>query len=160
MIKVIKKAAIMVICLTAITEMASCAATDPYGEADAFIEQYMSAMEAQHSDNGFDAEQHKKVVSYEYGGDTSDPRPYYLIDDVKDYVMKDKEKVNDDLFVYTLLLASYDNLDLFRRIYFYVVKIDGAFYVTNDASQIPETLRTNFDRSKYVYYDPSIDTVD
>lgn len=161
-----KQITLTILIVTMIAGLASCGGvsskeSDPFQETDALVEKYMGALI-----EGKTGE----AIAYEYKGTSisedaadesasagaADLRPRYWIDSVKDYVIKEKEKVSDSLFVYTMLLASSENLDLYRKLYFFVARIDGALYIADSPYVIPYELKDGFDASKYTFDDPNM----
>jgi hypothetical protein len=125
---------------------------DPFAGADAFVEEYMSVLMEGKPEATFLLE----YASVEFGADAADLRPRYWIDFVDDYVVRDKEQINGKLFAYTVLMASSENPDEYRKLYLFPIQIDGVFYIAEAPSAIPDELRENFDATKYEFSDPKM----
>lgn len=96
----------------------------------------------------------------------------YFIDDFKrnayidsgdkllDYRVEKVEKINDQLYSFTLLmktkLSMYYSGNAYERAYNFAAYINSKWYYLNGVSNIPPELRNNLDENNYVYDDKNI----
>lgn len=82
--------------------------------------------------------------------------PSYLLD----YEIDKAEKINDDLYAFTILTQksasdAEDTSDgLYDRIFNFVGRIDGKLYIIRNERDIPESIREGFDPNLYTYETP------
>lgn len=80
-------------------------------------------------------------------------------DKLVDYQIESIEKINENLYVVTLLMkseiADMDN-DSFKRCYNFVANIDDQWYYLNGVAHIPADLQENLDPSKYTPHGENI----
>lgn len=76
-------------------------------------------------------------------------------DKMIDYKVESTEKINDDLYCFTLLAKNEVGIrhfgDDYRRVYNFVGRIGDEWYVMNGVGNIPQALQENLDASKYTY---------
>lgn len=74
-----------------------------------------------------------------------------------DYEMESIEKINDNLYAFTVLVlteqATWHGGEDYERVYNFAVRIEGTWYYVNGISHIPVDLQDNLDPSKYLYDD-------
>jgi hypothetical protein len=124
-----------------------------FSGSDSVVDKYLTYIMERRYD---DADKYEYGFAYGIYGDgnnliTGEDRPRVMVDFTIDYVIKERTKINDDLYVYTTLLESEDFPDRYWKIYYYVVHIDGQFYLTDAYWIIPEELREGLDVSKFEY---------
>lgn len=73
---------------------------------------------------------------------------------IVDYEIVSSEPVNENLYVFTLNIASSDQPDVFTPVYYFVGHQDDKYTVYINASYVPESLQENFDIDNYSYNDP------
>lgn len=76
--------------------------------------------------------------------------PIYIVD----YEIISSEPVNDNLYVFTLNIASSDEPDVFTPVYYFVGHQDEKYTVYINASYVPESLQENFNINDYNYDNP------
>lgn len=120
-------------------------------EVSALLENYFAALK-----EGAD-----KAVEYAHFEDDFTREAYvdsgsYLID----YEIEDAEKVNENLYAFTILSKTNTSVlyqgDEPMRVYNFVGKVDGNWYFMNGVAHVPEDIQENFDPSKYLYNDDNI----
>ncbi len=114
-------------------------------EAEKCVEMYISAYK----------EGTEEAVVYMHFEDEFRRNAYINSNDkLLEYVIKDTEKLSDDLYALTVEAKTENNLlmygDTFRQAFNFVVRIDGEWYYLNGASHIPENLRGEIDLDKYI----------
>lgn len=81
-------------------------------------------------------------------------------DKLIDYKIEKVEKINNDLYCYTLLVKTKTSTfyfgDAYQQAYNFVGRIDNKWYYINSVSNIPAEIQTNLDMSKYTYTDENI----
>ena len=70
---------------------------------------------------------------------------------IVDYEVESSEKINNSLWLYTMLIQDNMYGEVYRRIYYFVGHIDDRYVVYGNASFIPEDLRGDFDIAPYLY---------
>jgi len=79
-----------------------------------------------------------------------------------DYKITQSEKVNDDLYAFTILTQDsgmpqqYIDEGDYLQVYNFAARIEGTWYVITNQRNIPDNLKTGFDPSKYSYGDAVI----
>ena len=76
-------------------------------------------------------------------------------DKLIDYQIEDAEKINDDLYCFTLLMKSQSSVfqsgDEYQRVFNFAARIENEWYYINGVSNIPPAIQENLDVSKYTY---------
>jgi len=82
-------------------------------------------------------------------------REAYIIsgDKLLDYKIENVEKINDNLYAFTILVkteqSTFYSGDIFERVFNFVARIDDEWYFLNGVSHIPADLQENLDIEKY-----------
>ena len=82
-------------------------------------------------------------------------REAYIIsgDKLLDYKIENVEKINDNLYAFTILVkteqSTFYSGDIFERVFNFVARIDDEWYFLNGVSHIPADLQENLDIDKY-----------
>lgn len=77
--------------------------------------------------------------------------PIYIVD----YEIVSSEPVNDNLYAFTLNIASSDEPDVFTPVYYFVGHQDDKYTVYINASYVPASLQENFNIDDYSYDNPN-----
>ena len=72
-------------------------------------------------------------------------------DKLLDYEVEDIEKINDNLYAFTILVKTMQTNDAYLRAYNFVALIDNTWRYTNHVDHIPAYLKDNLDEKKYSY---------
>ena len=76
-------------------------------------------------------------------------------DKLIDYSIESTEKINDNLYGFTILGKTEKTIfhsgDVYNRAYNFVAFIDDSWYFINGVVNIPEIFKENFDETKYIY---------
>lgn len=75
---------------------------------------------------------------------------------VKAYQVEAAEKINDNLYSFTILCTNNDAIGTTKQAYNFAALIDGKWWYITGVSHIPQNLRENLDESKYVYEDENV----
>lgn len=74
-------------------------------------------------------------------------------DKLLDYKIENVEKINDNLYAFTILVkteqSTFYSGDIFERVFNFVARIDDEWYFLNGVSHIPADLQENLDIEKY-----------
>ena len=77
-----------------------------------------------------------------------------------DYQIERVEKINDQLFGFTILIKTTQTMlyagEDYEKVYNFVGQIDGEWYFMNGVANIPAELQENLDVSQYTYDDENI----
>lgn len=77
-----------------------------------------------------------------------------------DYQIKRIERVNDNLYAFTMLMKSeqtpFYSKEEYECVYNFVGKIDGRWWYINGIAHIPPDIQDGLDASKYTYQDENI----
>lgn len=89
-------------------------------------------------------------------------RTAYIVsgDKLLDYKIESAEKINDNLFAFTIMVkteqTAFYSGDVYERVYNFVARIDNEWYFLNGVAHIPADIQDGLDKSKYVYTDDRI----
>lgn len=139
-----------IISLILIIELSACSGKLSGNEFDHVFENYMGA----YKDGGTG-----ESVEYTYFMDDSKKKLYADTNDhLIDYKVEKREKINDNLYAYTILLQTEQILELnlikegeYLRVYNFVGRIDGRLYYINGINNIPDNIKKDLDEDKYSY---------
>lgn len=139
-----------IITLLLILELSACSGDLENNEFNIVLKNYMEA----YKDGGT-----SESVVYTYFMDESKKKIYADTNDhLIDYKVEESEKINDDLYAYTILVQTEQLKELklikegeYLRIYNFVARIDGRLYYINGINNIPDNIKNDLDEEKYSY---------
>lgn len=73
---------------------------------------------------------------------------------IVDYEIVSSVRVNENLFAFTLNIASSDQPNVYTPLYYFVGYQDREYTVYINANYVPESLRESFDVTEYSYDNP------
>lgn len=74
---------------------------------------------------------------------------------IADYEIVSSEKINENLYAFTLNIALSNQPDVYTPLYYFVGQMDEKYTVYINASYVPEYLHENFDTNDYSYSNPN-----